>query len=152
MAAAAASPAHAFSDTPAPCGPTPEPHARGLRARELFPERTGFSRDDEVSLNSWPGRNEPRTTRRINTKVPHGPGRYLPVLTRVLDSLSELRRALPDLDWHVLHTPPVRPPPPSRRFGLSEVVRCGGERSGGGAACGLAAAGRSAVASSGRVW
>ncbi|MFS0697420.1 hypothetical protein [Streptomyces nitrosporeus] len=36
-----------------------------------------------------------------STKMPFDPGRLLPVVAHVLDSVTELRRAVPDAEWRV---------------------------------------------------
>ncbi|MFE6666819.1 hypothetical protein ACFVFH_25050 [Streptomyces sp. NPDC057697] len=36
-----------------------------------------------------------------STKLPVDPGRWLPVLAHVLDSVTELRRAVAEAEWHV---------------------------------------------------
>ncbi|MFE7855036.1 hypothetical protein [Streptomyces sp. NPDC057403] len=61
-----------------------------------------FPYDDQECLTLY-DRNagEPDELLAGSTKMPLEPGRMLPVLAAVLDSLTELRRALPDADWHV---------------------------------------------------
>ncbi|MGW2843770.1 hypothetical protein [Streptomyces sp. NPDC001108] len=36
-----------------------------------------------------------------STKMPHDPGRLMPVIAHVLDSVTELRRAVPGAEWRV---------------------------------------------------
>ncbi|PWI07275.1 hypothetical protein DIZ27_28870 [Streptomyces sp. NWU339] len=36
-----------------------------------------------------------------STKMPLNPGRLMPVIAHVLDSVTELRRAVPDAEWRV---------------------------------------------------
>ncbi|MFD9499391.1 hypothetical protein [Streptomyces sp. NPDC060035] len=61
-----------------------------------------FPYDDEESLFVYADRNdEPEYLLVGSTKMPRDPGRLLPVIAHVLDSLTELRRALGHSEWHV---------------------------------------------------
>ncbi|WP_406454230.1 hypothetical protein OG782_24140 [Streptomyces sp. NBC_00876] len=44
---------------------------------------------------------EPQKIVTGSTKMPFDPGRLMPVIAHVLDSVTELRRALPDAEWRV---------------------------------------------------
>ncbi|MFI8230663.1 hypothetical protein ACIGDI_17665 [Streptomyces sp. NPDC085900] len=61
-----------------------------------------FPYDDQECLTLY-ARNadEPDELLAGSTKMPLDPGRLLPVVASVLDALTELRRALPDGEWHV---------------------------------------------------
>ncbi|MGW2471936.1 hypothetical protein [Streptomyces sp. NPDC001665] len=64
--------------------------------------QASFPYEDEESLNVYDPRTaEPGTVLDGSTKMPFDPGRLLPVVAHVLDSVTELRRALPDADWRV---------------------------------------------------
>ncbi|NEC67635.1 hypothetical protein [Streptomyces sp. SID9727] len=70
--------------------------------RVVAERRASFPYEDEESLYLYdPGAAEPGTVLDGSTKMPFDPGRLLPVVAHVLDSVTELRRALPDADWHV---------------------------------------------------
>lgn len=47
------------------------------------------------------GGREPGQVPAGSTRLPGAPDRLLPVIGHVLDSVTELRRALPDAAWHV---------------------------------------------------
>lgn len=71
-------------------------------ARVVAAHRTSFPYEDEESLYVYDPRTaEPGQVLDGSTKMPFDPGRLLPVITHVLDSVTELRRALPDADWRV---------------------------------------------------
>ncbi|MGQ4490579.1 hypothetical protein ACN6LM_001292 [Streptomyces sp. SAS_281] len=64
--------------------------------------QASFPYEDEESLYLYdPGAAEPGTVLDGSAKMPFDPGRLLPVVAHVLDTVTELRRALPDADWHV---------------------------------------------------
>ncbi|PZT76382.1 MULTISPECIES: hypothetical protein [unclassified Streptomyces] len=64
--------------------------------------QASFPYEDEESLYVYdPRAAEPGTVLDGSTKMPFDPGRLLPVVAHVLDSVTELRRALPDAEWHV---------------------------------------------------
>ncbi|NED11112.1 hypothetical protein [Streptomyces sp. SID9124] len=70
--------------------------------RVVAARRTSFPYEDEESLYVYdPRAAEPGTVLDGSTKMPFDPGRVLPVIAHVLDSVTELRRALPDAEWHV---------------------------------------------------
>ncbi|WP_328902025.1 MULTISPECIES: hypothetical protein [unclassified Streptomyces] len=70
--------------------------------RVVTARQTTFPYGDEESLYVYdPGAAEPGTVLDGSTKMPFDPGRLLPVVAHVLGSVTELRRALPDADWHV---------------------------------------------------
>jgi hypothetical protein len=61
-----------------------------------------FPYDDEEGLYLHDGgAAEPREVVAGSTKLPADPDRAVPVIVHVLDSLTELRRAVPDAEWHV---------------------------------------------------
>ncbi|WP_405899642.1 hypothetical protein OG242_21060 [Streptomyces sp. NBC_00727] len=78
-------------------GPEPAAVTRVVTARQA-----SFPYEDEESLYVYePQAAEPETVLSGSTKMPFDPGRLLPVVAHVLDSVTELRRALPDAEWHV---------------------------------------------------
>ncbi|NEC05856.1 hypothetical protein [Streptomyces sp. SID7909] len=71
-------------------------------ARIVTERQTSFPYEDEESLFVYdPGTSDPGTVLDGSTKMPFDPGRLLPVVAHVLDSVTEFRRALPDADWRV---------------------------------------------------
>ncbi|MFF6836652.1 hypothetical protein ACFY84_33315 [Streptomyces sp. NPDC012438] len=60
-----------------------------------------FPYGDEEALYFWSVGDDSREVLAGSTRMPSDPGRCLPVIAHVLDSLTELRRALPGTDWHV---------------------------------------------------
>ncbi|MEO3974943.1 hypothetical protein [Streptomyces sp. CAU 1734] len=61
-----------------------------------------FPYDDEESLYVYEQRgDEPREVIAGSTKMPFDPERVIPVIAHLLDSVSELRRAVPDAEWRV---------------------------------------------------
>ncbi|MYS38267.1 hypothetical protein K388_00692 [Streptomyces sp. KhCrAH-43] len=71
-------------------------------ARVVAARQASFPYEDEESLYVYdPRRAEPGTVLDGSTKMPFDPGRLLPVIAHVLDSVTELRRTLPDAEWHV---------------------------------------------------
>ncbi|NEC16554.1 hypothetical protein G3I34_30650 [Streptomyces sp. SID8014] len=63
---------------------------------------SSFPYQDEESLHLYAdGGGEPEEIVAGSTKMPFDPDRVLPVLTHVLDTVTELRRALPGAEWHV---------------------------------------------------
>ncbi|MFF6872610.1 hypothetical protein [Streptomyces sp. NPDC012450] len=71
-------------------------------ARVAAAHLTSFPYDDEESLYLYDGSTGgPGEILAGSTKMPMDPGRLLPVIAHVLDSVTELRRALPDAEWHV---------------------------------------------------
>ncbi|MEV7401025.1 hypothetical protein AB0N93_11585 [Streptomyces sp. NPDC091267] len=61
-----------------------------------------FPYDDQESLYLYPPADrEPDKILDGSTKLPLAPDQLLPVMTHVLDSVTELRRALPGAEWHV---------------------------------------------------
>ncbi|MFJ7629397.1 hypothetical protein ACIQZN_23160 [Streptomyces sp. NPDC097595] len=71
-------------------------------ARIVTERQASFPYEDEESLYVYDPRTaEPGTVLDGSTKMPFDPGRLLPVVAHVLDSVTELRLALPDADWRV---------------------------------------------------
>ncbi|THA65281.1 hypothetical protein E6P78_18515 [Streptomyces sp. A0958] len=71
-------------------------------ARVVVAHRTSFPYEDEESLYVYdPEATKPERILDGSTKLPFDPGRTMPVIVHVLDSVTELRRALPGADWHV---------------------------------------------------
>ncbi|MFC8700874.1 hypothetical protein ACFUIV_01770 [Streptomyces anulatus] len=71
-------------------------------ARVVAAHMAAFPYDDEESLCVYDG--EVVGAGEIlagSTKMPHHPGRLMPVIAHVLDSVTELRRALPGAEWRV---------------------------------------------------
>lgn len=61
-----------------------------------------FPYDDEESLYLYEGSaSEPEKVVDGSTKMPWDPDRVMPVIVHVLESVTELRRALPDAEWRV---------------------------------------------------
>ncbi|MER7725174.1 hypothetical protein [Streptomyces sp. NPDC096323] len=61
-----------------------------------------FPYDDEESLYLYEGSvSEPEDIVDGSTRMPSEPDRLLPVIVHVLDSVTELRRALTDAEWRV---------------------------------------------------
>ncbi|MFC8533932.1 hypothetical protein ACFUJY_08240 [Streptomyces sp. NPDC057249] len=74
----------------------------GAVTRVVTARQASFPYEDEESLYLYDaGAAEPGTVLDGSTKMPFDPGRLLPVVAHVLDSVTELRRTLPDADWHV---------------------------------------------------
>ncbi|MEU2025949.1 hypothetical protein ABZ565_27935 [Streptomyces sp. NPDC016469] len=70
--------------------------------RVLTARQASFPYEDEESLYVYDPRvAEPGTVLDGSAKMPFDPGRLLPVVAHVLDTVTELRRTLPDADWHV---------------------------------------------------
>ncbi|MGX7824013.1 hypothetical protein ACTG9Q_02855 [Actinokineospora sp. 24-640] len=64
--------------------------------------RTTFPYDDEEDLYLYDSnKGEPGELLAGSTKMPSDPSRLIPVIAHVLDSVTELRRTLPDANWHV---------------------------------------------------
>lgn len=71
-------------------------------ARTVAARTSSFPYPDEESLYLYEnGGGGPRDILAGSTKLPFDPGRALPVIAHVLDSVTELRRSLPDAEWHV---------------------------------------------------
>nr|WSW67089.1 hypothetical protein OG461_13255 [Streptomyces sp. NBC_00995] len=70
--------------------------------RVVVAHMASFPYEDEESLYLYerPG-SEPQELLAGSTKMPFDPGRLLPVIARVLDSVTQLRRALPGAEWRV---------------------------------------------------
>ncbi|MEU1473515.1 hypothetical protein ABZ434_35555 [Streptomyces sp. NPDC005761] len=61
-----------------------------------------FPYEEEESLYLYEASaSEPQEIVDGSTKMPFEPGRLMPVIAHVLDSVTELRRALPDAEWRV---------------------------------------------------
>lgn len=61
-----------------------------------------FPYDDEESLYLYDrAASEPEEIVAGSTKMPFDPGHLMPVVAHVLDSVTELRRVLPDAVWRV---------------------------------------------------
>ncbi|TRV79430.1 hypothetical protein FKN01_09720 [Streptomyces sp. 130] len=70
--------------------------------RVVTARQASFPYEDEESLYVYdPRAAGPGTVLDGSTKMPFDPGRLLPVIAHVLDSVTQLRRVLPDADWHV---------------------------------------------------
>ncbi|WUS98946.1 hypothetical protein OHA46_20705 [Streptomyces sp. NBC_00708] len=70
--------------------------------RIVAARHASFPYGDEEGLYVYePRAAEPGTVLDGSTKMPFDPGRLLPVVAHVLDSVTELRRALPDAEWRV---------------------------------------------------
>lgn len=59
-----------------------------------------YEEEESLYLYQTPG-SEPEEILAGSTKMPFDPGRLLPVIAHVLDSVTELRRALPGAEWRV---------------------------------------------------
>ncbi|MEU9318944.1 hypothetical protein [Streptomyces sp. NPDC048295] len=78
-------------------------HVVATRARS-------FPYDDEESLYLYGGDHaEDGQILAGSTKLPSDPGRWIPVMVHVLDSVTELRRAIGGAEWHV-HTDDIDVP------------------------------------------
>ncbi|MFF1906905.1 hypothetical protein [Kitasatospora sp. NPDC058218] len=62
---------------------------------------SSFPFQDEEGLHLYDGGGEPDEVLDGSTRIPADPGRLLPVIAHVLDSVTELRRALPGARWRV---------------------------------------------------
>ncbi|WP_328896069.1 hypothetical protein [Streptomyces sp. NBC_00236] len=60
-----------------------------------------FPYEEEESLYLYETPGDPEEIVAGSTKMPFDPGRLLPVIAHVLDSVTELRRALPGAEWRV---------------------------------------------------
>lgn len=70
--------------------------------RVVAAHRASFPYDDEESLYLYDRHTaEPREIVAGSTKMPSDGGRLMPVIALVLDSVTDLRRALPDARWRV---------------------------------------------------
>ncbi|MFI6899349.1 hypothetical protein ACIBM4_35135 [Streptomyces sp. NPDC050256] len=70
--------------------------------RVVAAHMASFPYEEEESLYLYETRgSEPQEIVGGSTKMPFDPGRLLPVIAHVLDSVTELRRALPGADWRV---------------------------------------------------
>ncbi|MBM9618118.1 hypothetical protein [Streptomyces zhihengii] len=64
--------------------------------------RASFPYEEEESLHLYADdADDPGELLDGSTKMPMHPGRLLPVVAAVLDSVTALRRALPDAEWRV---------------------------------------------------
>ncbi|MCX4985346.1 hypothetical protein [Streptomyces sp. NBC_00572] len=71
-------------------------------ARVVAAHESSFPYRDQESLCLYSGdRTPPDEIVAGSTKMPLDLGRLLPVIVHVLDSVTELRRALPGATWHV---------------------------------------------------
>jgi hypothetical protein len=71
-------------------------------ARVVAAHMASFPYDDEESLYVYDGHAAgPEEIVAGSTKMPLDPGRLMPVIAHVLDSVTDLRRAVPDAEWHV---------------------------------------------------
>ncbi|MGY3676796.1 hypothetical protein [Streptomyces sp. TE33382] len=71
-------------------------------ARVVAAHMASFPYDDEESLCVYDG--DAVGVGEVlagSTKMPHDPGRLMPVIAHVLDSVTELRRAVPGAKWRV---------------------------------------------------
>ncbi|MFB7592245.1 hypothetical protein [Streptomyces sp. NPDC056169] len=70
--------------------------------RVVAVHRASFPYDDEESLDLYDrDADSPEEVIAGSTKMPFNPGRLMPVIAHVLDSVTELRRAVPDAEWRV---------------------------------------------------
>ncbi|WP_424861652.1 hypothetical protein [Streptomyces sp. MMS24-I29] len=70
--------------------------------RVVAARTASFPYDDEEDLHLYDlGGDEDGEILAGSTKLPSDPDRWLPVLTHVLDSVTELRRAVGRAEWHV---------------------------------------------------
>lgn len=83
-------------------GPLTESETAAV-ARIVAAHLGSFPYDDEESLFVYDGDggDEPEIVLAGSTKMPRDPGRLLPVIAHVLDSVTELRRALGQAEWRV---------------------------------------------------
>ncbi|WP_405405191.1 hypothetical protein [Streptomyces sp. NBC_01104] len=83
--------------------PAPLTDAESASVARVVAARTAsFPYDDEESLYVY--ERDAGAAQEIlagSTKMPFDPGRLMPVIAHVLDSVTELRRALPDAEWRV---------------------------------------------------
>ncbi|GGZ60798.1 hypothetical protein GCM10010387_63100 [Streptomyces inusitatus] len=74
-------------------------------ARIVAVRMASFPYEDEESLYVYDqgdqDADEPRQIVAGSTKMPFDPTRLMPVIAHLLDSVSELRRAIPDAEWRV---------------------------------------------------
>ncbi|MFE3383242.1 hypothetical protein [Streptomyces anulatus] len=71
-------------------------------ARVVAAHTAAFPYDDEESLCLYDGDIvEAGEVLAGSTKMPHHPGRLMPVIAHVLDSVTELRRAVVGAEWRV---------------------------------------------------
>ncbi|MFF8955667.1 hypothetical protein [Streptomyces sp. NPDC014894] len=82
---------------------TPLTEAESASVRRVVAARTAtFPYDDEEGLYVYDqAEDEPREVIAGSTKMPFDPARLLPVTAHLLDSVSALRRAVPDAEWRV---------------------------------------------------
>ncbi|MCX4825660.1 hypothetical protein OG883_38605 [Streptomyces sp. NBC_01142] len=82
---------------------TPPTEAESACVARVVPAHmASFPYDDEESLYVYVRRAaEPEEIVAGSTKMPLDPGRLMPVIAHVLDSVTELRRAMPDAEWRV---------------------------------------------------
>ncbi|MFI6862580.1 hypothetical protein ACIBKZ_22250 [Streptomyces sp. NPDC050421] len=82
---------------------TPLTEAESASVERVVAARTAsFPYDDEEGLYLYEGSaSEPREIVAGSTKMPFDPGHLMPVIAHVLDSVTELRRAVPDAEWRV---------------------------------------------------
>ncbi|MDQ2588063.1 hypothetical protein [Saccharothrix yanglingensis] len=80
---------------------TPLTEAERTRVARVVADRhESFPCDDEESLYLY-DRLDGGEVLAGSTKMPFDPGHLMPVVAHVLDSLTGLRRALPDAEWRV---------------------------------------------------
>ncbi|MFJ6808658.1 hypothetical protein ACIQRK_21945 [Streptomyces anulatus] len=81
--------------------PLTEPELASV-ARVVAAHMAAFPYEDEESLYVYDG--EVAGVGEVlagSTEMPHHPGRLMPVIAHVLDSVTELRRAVPGAEWRV---------------------------------------------------
>ncbi|MEU5108911.1 hypothetical protein AB0H07_42805 [Streptomyces sp. NPDC021354] len=83
--------------------PTPLTEAEGAEVARITAARQAtFPYENEETLYLYEDDgSEPGEILAGSTKMPHDPDRLMPVLAHVLDSVTELCRALPDAEWRV---------------------------------------------------
>ncbi|MCM2388378.1 hypothetical protein [Streptomyces albipurpureus] len=82
---------------------TPLTDAESASVARIVAARTAsFPYDDEESLYLYDrDADAPQEIVDGSTKMPFDPARLMPVIAHVLDSVAELRRAIPDAEWRV---------------------------------------------------
>ncbi|MFF4244590.1 hypothetical protein ACFYY2_08950 [Streptomyces sp. NPDC001822] len=71
-------------------------------ARTVTARASSFPYQDEESLYLYDhGGSDAHDILAGSVKMPFDPGRALPVIAHVLDTVTELRRCLPDAEWRV---------------------------------------------------
>ncbi|MFB7917963.1 hypothetical protein [Streptomyces sp. NPDC056061] len=71
--------------------------------RVVTARTASFPYDDEESLHLYDADGDDQDDEILagSTKLPSDPDRWMPAIAHVLDSVTELRRAVADAQWHV---------------------------------------------------